>query len=528
MIANKKSLLALSVASALTLSGCFSDDDNNVTITPPEPTDPVVVAPDAPAALPLVISASVVDKESTNVLPATIKFFENGELSQNIVDVNGDVLTEVTAEDGTVVFAKKDGADISEVTVIVTADNYLSKSFVLGLDASEGVKAVNTQLPLLSLNAGGIVSDVKTALVEGGTTAEPITAGKADGKAAAGANIKAGTQLLNAAGEPVSGSISLNVAGADASSNTAAAIIPEGLNGAGGETVAVPAGIATVIMADADGNKVKSFGGDSITVSLSIPASTMLNGEKIKTNDTLPYSSYNEDTGVWTEEDSVVTIGEYNADADTFNATLETKHLSSFVPVVRATPCTSDVVVNFTGEAVPASGLFLRAASSMLSFALPVSGGVTSLQIASGDNAAQYGFTADSKADVEILDSNGSVWGSANNASLCGSFDIALANANPTVEETFTLTAACSNDSAQTIDMSNAFVTYALTNKAPLVATSSGGGEFALANLVQGATYSINVVPRVEGASPQTFEITADGNGESGNVPVTCEVTTGA
>ncbi|MDW7549450.1 hypothetical protein [Pseudoalteromonas peptidolytica] len=528
MITNKKSLLALSVASALTLSGCFSDDDNNVTIPPTEPTDPVVVAPEAPAALPLVISASVVDQETTNVLPATIKFFENGEPSQNIVDVNGEVITEVTVEDGTVVFAKKEGADISEITAIVTADNYLGKSFVLGLNASEGVTAVNTQLALVSLNGTGIVADVETATIEGGTTDEPISAGKASGKAAAGAQIKAGTQLLNAAGEPVSGEVSLNVAGADASSSAAASIIPEGLNGMGGDSVSVPAGIATVIMNDANGNKVKSFGGDSITVSMSVPASTMLNGEKIKTGDTMPYSSYNEDTGVWTEEDSLVTIGAYNAETDMFAATLETKHLSSFVPVSRVAPCTSAATVNFTGEAVPASGLYVRFVSNSINLTRALAGGSTSLELATAETAANLGITENTTVEVLVSDINGTSWGSAANASLCGTVDIELANTSPTVDETFSLTAACTNDETQTIDMSAALVTYGQPNRARLVASSTGNGQFSLTNLVEGDSYSVQVDPRIEGASPQSFEITADSNGESGNIPVTCEEVTGA
>lgn len=49
MFSNKRSLLALSVASAIALSGCGSDNDGN-TVTPPVVTPPVVVAPEAPAS----------------------------------------------------------------------------------------------------------------------------------------------------------------------------------------------------------------------------------------------------------------------------------------------------------------------------------------------------------------------------------------------------------------------------------------------------------------------------------------------
>lgn len=89
MISNKKSLLALSVASALALSGCFSDDDDNVVVKPPEPTDPVIVAPETPAALAFAVSGNVVDIDTVDIVaPATIAFFEDGEPASNLVNMN--------------------------------------------------------------------------------------------------------------------------------------------------------------------------------------------------------------------------------------------------------------------------------------------------------------------------------------------------------------------------------------------------------------------------------------------------------
>lgn len=152
MISNKKSLLALSVASALTLSGCFSDDDdNNVVVVPPtEPTDPVVVAPELPDALALVVSANIVDAATQRVVDADVRFLENGVASQNIVDVDGNAISMLEGTGGSFAFTKKDDATLTEVTVSVTADGYIGKSFVVNLTAEEGQTVLPVQLAITS------------------------------------------------------------------------------------------------------------------------------------------------------------------------------------------------------------------------------------------------------------------------------------------------------------------------------------------------------------------------------------------
>jgi hypothetical protein len=83
MFTNKKSLLALSVASAFALTGCFSDDDNNKPV-PDEGGDGgvVIVAPETPAELSFVVSGSVVqsnDEDEFDVIgDATVRFLESG------------------------------------------------------------------------------------------------------------------------------------------------------------------------------------------------------------------------------------------------------------------------------------------------------------------------------------------------------------------------------------------------------------------------------------------------------------------
>ncbi|KAF7775434.1 hypothetical protein PCIT_a1624 [Pseudoalteromonas citrea] len=533
MLANKKSLLALSVTAALTLTGCFSDDDNNVTVPPVEPTDPVVVAPDAPAELGLVINANVVDSVTTNVLNAKLSFLENGEAANNIVDVNGNELKVVDAANGNVVFTKKADSDITEVTVSVTADGYIGKSFIIDLTAAEGVSSVAAQLALTLANGAGVTTVAETVGAVGGATSTAVEAASS-GKSGAGANIPAGTQLLDAAGNAISGELSLSVSGADSSSSAAAAIVPAGLNAADAASTAKSAGVANILMADANGNKVKSFGDSEITVTMAIPADTKKNGVAIKTGDTLKLKSHNEDTGVWSDEENVVTIGDLDAESNTFTGTFQTNHLTFFSSTVEIEACSSDISINVTGDAVPADGLYVQLASSDASANSYIAGGSTTTTLVSADNAKRFGISADATASVSIVDVNGNVWFSSNEeVEVCGAVTATLVNpVEQPVSENFTVTAACGD--GQTVDVSNAVVTYGLAGKAQSIAASAGNGSFSLANMVPAttATYTVTVdarIPLDNGTTMATgpITVTPDGTAESIALRADCGDLTG-
>ncbi|MBQ4844390.1 hypothetical protein [Pseudoalteromonas sp. MMG005] len=528
MFANKKSLLALSVASALTLTGCFSDDDNNVVVEPPvTPTDPVVVAPTAPAELGLVVNANVVDAVTTNVVNAKISFLENGQEATNIVDANGNQLKVVDAANGNVVFTKKADSEITEVTLSVTADGYIGKSFIVDLTAAEGVSSIAAQLALTLANGPGVKTVVETVGAVGGSTSTEVKA-ESTGKTGAGASIPAGTQLLDAAGNAISGELSLNVSGADSTSGAAAAIVPAGLNAADAASTAKSAGVANIIMADANGNKVKSFGDSEITVTMAIPADTMQNGAAIQTGDTLKLKSHNEDTGVWADETNVVTIGALDGDSNTFTGTFQTKHLTFFTSTVDITPCTSDISLNVSGDAVPAGGLYVQFASSDASANSFIAAGSTATTLISAEKAKRFGISADAKASVSIVDVNGTEWFNSNGeVDVCGAVTATLVNpvAQP-VSENFTVTATCSDGT--TVDMSNAVVTYGLAGKAQSIAASAGNGAFALANMVPAttATYTVAVdarIPLDNGTTMATGPITVTPDGTAESLPLTAD-----
>ena len=305
MFTNKKSLLALSVASAFALTGCFSDDDGN-DYTPPGPgPDPVVVVPpQTPAELNFIVNVAVVNGDSDAIADATVRFVENGAPSTNIVDVDGNVVqTATTTEDGGFIVTVKSGSELSSVTAVVSAAGFITKSFNVDLSNEDELSVLPAQFQLTSTDTAGLAS-VATAStdIDGATTTAEVKADAAvSGASLATATLPTGITLQNAAGEAVTGdSISLSVVGTDPASSTKSSVIPEGLNvGNTSSNVLVPVSVADVNLLVGD-TKVKKFAGDTLKVTLAAPTD-------LAAGETLTVKSFDDETGLWSADDFAVT-----------------------------------------------------------------------------------------------------------------------------------------------------------------------------------------------------------------------------
>ncbi|CAM3831971.1 hypothetical protein [Pseudoalteromonas maricaloris] len=538
MISNKKSLLALSVASALALSGCFSDDDNNVVITPPpEPTDPVVVAPETPTALAFVVSGNVVDVDTVDIVaPATITFFEDGEPTPNLVNVNGDAITQITTEDGSYTFTVKEGANVGVVTAVVVADGYFSKSFDIDLSNEDSAATLEAELALVSKGGDEVVEASVSESVANATTASPVTAAAAKGKAGSDVTVPAGVQLRDASGNAVTGSsVSLTVGSADPTSSKISAVLPAGLSAGSTTSIKKPVGVSNIVMQDNNGTKIKQFS-QEIDVSVSLPVATLApSGDRtIQTGDQFDVSSNNEDTGKWQSETNKATVGALNAEGTAYKASFKTDHLTFFT-LSRSVPiCTQGITVNVTGDTVPSSGLYVSMTSADASVSSYLRGGTTSKTVVSASTSARYGISSSATARVVIRDAAGNVWGNASSTNaevqVCnGPVSITLANPiQTTVNENVTVRAVCSNDTTVTEVIPGAIVKYRSSTTKPFrTAANNGDGTFALSALNGDvASYAVSVDPRI--SAPFTTSITPDGTDETIDVSVACDTVTGS
>ncbi|MCF6434988.1 hypothetical protein [Pseudoalteromonas sp. MMG022] len=527
MLANKKSLLAVSIAASFALTGCFSDNDNNVVVEPPTETPTEVVVPDTlvteqPSK---VFSVNVVNRANADVLVgATVSFLVDGEAATNLTDVNDEDLSMVTVDEtGNFNFLSKEGAS-GEVTAVVKADGYISKSFIVDLstEVEEGANDIPLEFGLVSAETTGVKVATAQATVADGTTAEEVTAEAAEGGAGSTVTVPANTVFQTADGEAITGTdVTMSVVAADSSTDSAGAIIPEGLNSASTTDVIQPLGVTSITMSDDTGAAIKKFS-SAINVSVNLPADS-----GVTAGQELDISSHDEVTGVWSQETVKATVGAANTDG-TFPASFETDHLTFFSLGKKVELCSEGVTVNITGD-IPARGLAISLTSSDGSVGSYTRKAVKNVVPAA--TAARYGIAKDATAKVRLYDYAGNDWYVTENGeeSICGDVNITLnAPAVETFDKSVTLNGFCADDNTKTANLSGSVVTYAKDGKAASLAQAEGNSSFKLSGLEAGATYKVRATIRgakvSDGGQSQafTFENVQSDSTLAGDVQLQC------
>ncbi|UTV29478.1 hypothetical protein [Photobacterium atrarenae] len=370
--AYKKLALTVMLASGV-LAGC-SDSDGISKKTDPTPTPP-------PAAKTIVNPVSLIFQSiDTGVLTdQEITFTLRGEQVQYLFVQGADENTDkaeansksYTAKSGTVQISRVDGASVNEFTLelhatspgfFATGKNILIPAQSAGVAGKEGASYDVFFTPLVPSNDEApiaaaqetISSDNGGAVDREITIATPPPADPDSDQAKAMANTKVemkipvGTQLLDAAGDPVTGTVTANIVhfsnepNGNASNESVLDAFPGGLepdiildaNGdedpalAGGGFIS--AGFTAIQLQNEQGDTVAQFD-QPITLTFDVPADT-INPEtkaKIKTGETIPVWSYDETTGRWKAEGEG-TVGDLNAETNTFTLTKNITHLSYY------------------------------------------------------------------------------------------------------------------------------------------------------------------------------------------------------
>ncbi|CAM4125250.1 hypothetical protein [Pseudoalteromonas byunsanensis] len=527
MLANKKSLLAVSIAASFALTGCFSDNDNNVVVEPETPTPTEIVVPDTlvteqPSK---VFSVNVVNRANSDVLEgATVSFLVDGEAATNLTDVNNEDLSMVTVDEtGNFTFLSKEGAS-GEVTALVSAEGYISKSFVVDLSAEldEGEIDIPLEFGLVSVETTGVKVETKKATVESGTTAEAVTATAEEGTAGSSVTVPANTVFQNADGEAITGTeVTMNVVAADSSNEETGAIIPDGLNSESTTQVLKPLGVTSITMSDETGAKIKNFS-SPISVTVDLPANSA-----VEPNQELAISSHDEVTGTWTQETITATVGEANEDG-TFPATFSTDHLTFFSLNKNVPVCDKGITVKVVDGTLPATGLAVAMTSPDGSISTYLRSD-TKLVI-SPASTARFGISQDAVAKVRVYDRAGNDWYVQTNQSICGNVEVDLDGPDTTIiEKNITLNGVCAADATKTANLSGSIVTYAKNGKAASLAQALGNSTFKLSGLEVGGNYKVRATIRGAkvdgGGQSKTFEfedVQDDGNALTGTVELEC------
>ncbi len=505
-MASKQKLLSntlVACAVALALAGCggggSGTPEPTPTPTPPPAPDPVV-PPETSETLTFVVTGNVVDSISgAAVSNVTLLFREDGQPSANVQDIEGNSITAISTVDGTFAFTLSGDSLVENLVIAAEADGFIDKS--ASFDLSDTAADIAISLAMVANDAQGVAVEVVEETIDEATVEQEIVAGADTDAASVEVVVPAGTQLQDVDGNPVEGtSVSIEVTVVDVAEDTSgdsdqasvADVLPAGLNSADSDTIEVPIGVANVEMVDDQGNEIEQFSQPiRITISLA-------NDGIVQEGDVYNLQSYDEDTGVWTDEDNDAVVGALDDASNTFPATFEIDHLTFFAVTTSTPACTSDIVANFTGDPVPTTGLFFKAFSEDASFDVFIPGATTSQVLFSADRASSFNIASTATARVRVRDVSDFVWyDSSTEVAVCGAIPATLVQPNTLVEETFTVTATCSNDSTVVSAISGGFVTYNLEGKTPIPAQDNGDGTYSLADMVQGSEYIITVDPRI-------------------------------
>tara|TARA_Y100000034_G_scaffold36122_1_gene44410 strand:- start:1097 stop:2707 length:1611 start_codon:yes stop_codon:yes gene_type:complete len=498
--------LALAMGVTLGLSGCFSDNDNNVEIKPPvvePPTTVKVPVSDTKEALNFFVNATVVDASTSDltvVENVTVKFFENGVASTNIVDVDGNEIAAagITSETGSFTFNVKEDAEISEVTLIVSAADYFNKSTVVDFGEKD---AVIETLVSLAKKADLVTAEKKVA-ASAGKLAEALETGTEDGSV--GVAVSTDVELQDAEGNPISGEeVTVSVVTAPLSAEdgkaSAADIIPAGFQTVTNDDVtkvAVPEAYFEVNMSAGE-TAIKKFGAP-------ITLTTSVKGDYTQ-GDTLTVTSFNEDTGVWTKEATPATIGAANELV--FPASFDVDHLTGFLLSTTADSCDKPATYKLVGADVPAAGLFLGV-EGLGFYEIKSQSGVIIPQA----KLKSKGVTPTKEYAIALVDRNGTPWTQPFISSVCGEFEIsAVAPEETLVDVALPMSFSCSNAEVNDqLALGGAVVTYRQAGKASQIAFQSATkGTYNLNSLVSGKEYTVTVNTRIEGFTVEPFTITA-------------------
>lgn len=377
-IKQKKHLMAV-VLSVVSVSGCelFDNDDPTPTPTPttsPTPTPDNSVSP---------LSVRAFDPSNNDAPVENVSIV----LNEGDNDFFTDEQENTVAENGFATFSFKDNTTIDDiadkrVAISFKAENYVSTSttFVYPSTNEEDFLVEVAMIGSENQPEGvelveEVVSTASGKLVQELTISTP-PAPEGEVANSATVSIDTNTAMLDAAGEPIEGDVSVKVtsfsAGVDSVDSLTSfpggfnAIIgnPADLDGvvenadgvisADGELEFISAGFVSVEMTDANGSAVKDFENGTLKAEIQIPASTINpnTGSAVQPGEQIPIWSFDVDKGEWQFEKNATESVVITAASEGFlNVAYEVDHLSYWnLDYFGTNSCDSNITLNIVDQ----------------------------------------------------------------------------------------------------------------------------------------------------------------------------------
>lgn len=368
------------------------------------------------------VSTRVVDAATGNPLEVPVSVAFSGQDADRLVDIQGDRVEtlEVTPDGGVAVSAFNVGIDgapsaqaPARIRMRITAPGYIATAFPVSVSTSE--KSLTVRMVRRDAPPAGVSVAQRTATADAAGTQEAVTV---EAGSAAGLTIPQGTQLKDAAGQPVQGALQVDFAAFDAASEDAAAAFPGGALGAEVETAAgaavgsfTSAGFVSIHIEDAAGNTVSRYS-QPVTVRIPVAAGTRnpQTGQPFQAGDAIGVFSLTEAEGVWREE-AAATVATRGGELVAEFAITHNSYYS--VGAFEAGSCSAAATVTVANIPAGANDYHLR-------WRLVEGGSTFASGALSGNTVTLEGAPAGRAYTFQVLDADGAVLGETVINDLCG------------------------------------------------------------------------------------------------------------
>ncbi len=309
----------------------------------PEP-EQIIQPPAAVPAVPTKVSGAFLDAETLAPVTAEITVRARNKAGQTVNvlrTTDRKAANSFTVTEGVLAFSVAESATLPlDLVLVADAPGYFSTSTHLHIGAEGDFNFIARMVNATNPPEGVSVVEQSIGSADGTGTlplaATVSTPAESNTGAATTVAVPAGTRVTTADGTPLTGQLVAQVAyfnNVDRSSLAAFpggfdVNVPTGTGSAREDGVFISAGFTAVNISDSNGNHAASFN-QPVAVTLGVPAATVNpeTGEAIAAGDVVPFWSYNEATGRWSDEGTVTVADD---GAGNLFAAGETDHLSYF------------------------------------------------------------------------------------------------------------------------------------------------------------------------------------------------------
>ena len=160
------------VLASILLTGACSDSSYNPDDKDLEINIPIVQDPEAPEPLDVIISGSITDQLTGNIISnASVSFFEGSNSATNIRSIDGQNINSLNVSDGNFQVTAKN--NITTITVVASADGYFDKVAIVNFDPND--EFVTTRLDMLDKEAEAVSVITEPVPVGGSVVTDEIT-----------------------------------------------------------------------------------------------------------------------------------------------------------------------------------------------------------------------------------------------------------------------------------------------------------------------------------------------------------------